>query len=389
MSQQLLLDISAASARSKGQARRRNDPAQSDGARKAQRNIARRERTRCKKTGKTEQQLLLVASNPLRQAYRHANSARSSAQAYSCAGGPQYGDYSSFPSKDKAVLQEKDVLPNPQVSPAHADSSNPRAPAQSSRYIAAQSKAQETNAAVREDGQQFRDVSVARARNQYESEIVPEEQDLDAAGILFQVARKQHPTSSSMDTRSILGKECDAPGTYAMMGYPQKCPITTCPDHDDKSFWRKTERDKHVITHFEGNIKFNTNNGLYSLRWPSFSESPATYFQDIKKVKRTIQNYNQWDLHDVQCLICCYNFTRSGYVDHLEDCIVHTVELHAQGFRALSWDYFIIDPPLKHHRDQPTIKHYWPSLGCGWCYTDLCQCPPMQQMTERSVDDTS
>lgn len=57
MSQQLILDISGGTARSKGQARRRNQPAQSEDARKAQRNLARRERARCKKTGNTEQQL--------------------------------------------------------------------------------------------------------------------------------------------------------------------------------------------------------------------------------------------------------------------------------------------------------------------------------------------
>ncbi len=319
----------------------------------------------------------------------HANSARSSTHADSCAGGPQYGSLSSFPSKNDAVLQEKDLLPNIPVLPAHAKRISPRAPAQSSRYIAAQSKAQEMNDAVREDGQQVRDVSTTRTRNTNESEIVPEEQDLDAAGILFQVARKQHPTSSSMDTRNILGKECDASGTDAMMAYPSKCPVTTCIVHYNERLWLKATINEHIITHFEGNINFSTNNGLYSLRWPSFVEDPAIYFHNIKRLKRTIQNYNQWDLHDVQCLICLRNFDRSGYVDHLEDCIVHKVELQAQGFHVLSWDHHLIDAPSKHHRDQPTIKHYWPSLGCGWCYTDLCQCPPMQKMTERSVDDTS
>ena len=58
MSQQLVLDISNATERSKGQARRRNHPALSEDARKPQRNLARRERARCKKTGKTEQQFL-------------------------------------------------------------------------------------------------------------------------------------------------------------------------------------------------------------------------------------------------------------------------------------------------------------------------------------------
>lgn len=57
MPQQLLLDILSASARSKGQARRRNQPAVSEDARKVQRNLVRRERARYNKAGKTEGQL--------------------------------------------------------------------------------------------------------------------------------------------------------------------------------------------------------------------------------------------------------------------------------------------------------------------------------------------
>ena len=57
MPQQLLLDILGALARSKGQARRRNQPAVSEEARKAQRNLARRERARYSKAEKIERQL--------------------------------------------------------------------------------------------------------------------------------------------------------------------------------------------------------------------------------------------------------------------------------------------------------------------------------------------
>ena len=56
MPQQLLLEISNASARSKGQARRRIQPAVSEDDRKAQRNFARRERAKCKKGGKVQQE---------------------------------------------------------------------------------------------------------------------------------------------------------------------------------------------------------------------------------------------------------------------------------------------------------------------------------------------
>ena len=49
MSHQVLLDFPGASARSKGQARRRNQPVASEDARKDQRNFARRERARRKR----------------------------------------------------------------------------------------------------------------------------------------------------------------------------------------------------------------------------------------------------------------------------------------------------------------------------------------------------
>ena len=55
MSYQALLDLPGATARSKGQARRRNQPSLSDDARKNQRNFARRERARCKRIGRTGQ----------------------------------------------------------------------------------------------------------------------------------------------------------------------------------------------------------------------------------------------------------------------------------------------------------------------------------------------
>ena len=57
MPQQLLLGILSASARSKGQARRRNQPAVSEDTHIAQRNLTHHERARYNKAGKTEGQL--------------------------------------------------------------------------------------------------------------------------------------------------------------------------------------------------------------------------------------------------------------------------------------------------------------------------------------------
>ena len=54
MSYQVLLDFPGGTARSKGQARRWNHLAPSEDARKDQRNFARRERTKRKRTGEIE-----------------------------------------------------------------------------------------------------------------------------------------------------------------------------------------------------------------------------------------------------------------------------------------------------------------------------------------------
>ncbi|KAL9136154.1 MAG: hypothetical protein Q9175_002632 [Cornicularia normoerica] len=185
MSQQLLLDISNATARSRGQARRRNQPAQNEDARKAQRNLARRERARCKKTGKTEQQLL-----PSVQPSPYADRL-------------QYG--APLPVKDKATykLSDPSLLPHIPaftILPAHAININLRALAQSSRYIVTQSVAQETKDILRGDSQRVEDVSVVQARDGFESRITPEEQNLDAAEILVEVAKGQQPTSHGILT---------------------------------------------------------------------------------------------------------------------------------------------------------------------------------------------
>ncbi|KAL9065224.1 MAG: hypothetical protein Q9161_008382 [Pseudevernia consocians] len=267
MSQQLVLDISSATARSKGQARRRNQPALSEDARKAQRNFARRERARCKKTEKTEERLL------------------SSAQASPYADQPQYGSQS--PIKGKAAHKFAGTpllphLPTFTVLPAHADDINIRALAQSSRYIAAQSKAQKTKDIVRGDVQQngdvFGDISVRQPQHGSKSPITPEEQDWDAAETLIEVAKGQRTVSTAMDTEAIsvdTGGDSDAD---ASIEDSWRCRFATC-EYYHRPFLLKMERDEHTRKHAKGNIKC----GLWSCRFASAAkpENPKFYFENL------------------------------------------------------------------------------------------------------------
>ncbi|CAD6591131.1 MAG: hypothetical protein ASARMPREDX12_004939 [Alectoria sarmentosa] len=200
MSQQLVLDISGATARSKGQARRRNQPALSEDARKAQRNLARRERAKCKKTKNTEQQL------------------RPSVIPSPYADQPQYG--APFSAKGKAAHTPSETpllphLPAFTVLPAHANDVNQRALAQSRRRMATQTKAQVTKDIVRDDVQRVGDVNITPEKHRSEPRVITEEQDLDVAGILVDVSKEQHAISTASNNGNIsanpgVGTKADA-----------------------------------------------------------------------------------------------------------------------------------------------------------------------------------
>ena len=174
-------------------------------------------------------------------------------QASPPAGRPQYGFPSPFKGKAGPKFSETLLLPHLPaftVLPTHPDNVNLRALAQSSRYIAAQSKAKETRDVAGDDAQPDKDVSTiqgAQAGSKYS--ITPQEQDLNAAGILVEVAREQHPIST------ILVKERDASYASATMEHSRKCPVTTCPYHVQKVPWLKRERDNHILTHLRGHIE--------------------------------------------------------------------------------------------------------------------------------------
>ena len=187
-------------------------------------------------------------------------------------------------------------------------------------------------------------------------------------------------------------KKCGASEANASMEYSRKCPVSTCAYHVDIGPWLKAERNKHIITHFEGEIKFGTEEIGYSLPWPNFIEDPEQFFRKIEVLKRHVRKYYTWSSGDsrvFECWNCFHKFDSSSFVEHLDDCVVNAVYIQAsqmaQTCPVPSYDHDPIDFPPKSHMNRHMIKPYWPSLGCGRCYTDQCQCPPMQLAKNRSI----
>ena len=284
-------------------------------------------------------------------------------------------------------------------SPGHADDKTLRAAGQSSRYSTAKSKAQQTKATVREDVRQVEDVSTLEASDSVDVQITPQEQDLNAAGILVEVAREQHPISPALDTGSLSVTKTGASDANASPLYTRKCPITSCAYHLDRNFWSRTEKNNHIMTHFEGQVGFVTNGSRYSLPWPNYIEDPENFFPKVEILKQQLRDYLRlreyliWGgfegvPEDSMCYICSRNFDWSGYVKHLDDCIVHAVQEQASGTaQACPVSTCEHDPPklpCGSGADEPMVKRFVPSLGCGRCYTNQCQCRPMQQERAKS-----
>ena len=267
--------------------------------------------------------------------------------------------------------------------PGHADDKTLRATGQSSRYSTAKSKAQNTKAAVREAVQRVEDVSTFNASDRAEVQITPQEQDLNVAGILVEFAKEQHPISPAQKNRNLPVTKGGTSDTNASMQYTRKCLVTSCAYHLDRGFWSKKEKDHHIMTHFEGTIGFVTNANLYSLPWPNFIEDPQNYFLKIGILKRHVRQYSTvfgWlEPSDSTCHVCFRNFNLSGYVEHLDDCIVHAVQAQASAMaQACPVSTCEHDPP-KFPRDsrtnEPMVKNFVPSLVCSRCYAFQCQCP--------------
>lgn len=283
------------------------------------------------------------------------------------------------------------LLPSPLVftePPGQTDDSTLRAMGQSSRYSTAKSKAQYTKAAVREAVQRVDDVSTLKASNRAKSQIAPQEQDLSAARILFEVAREQHPTSTVRKSRNLAVIKSITSDTNTSLHYTRKCPFASCAYHLDRGFWSKMEMDLHKMTHFEGHIGFVTNGNRHSLPWPSFFEDPANFFPKIEILKRRVRQYYIWhgyggDPEDTTCVMCHCSFDLSGYVKHLGDCIAHASQVQALGTtQACPVSTCEHDPPELSWgpcTNDSMIKHFVPSLGCSRCYAIQCRCPLMQQ----------
>lgn len=389
MPQQLLLELSGASARSKGQARRRNQPAVSENARKAQRNLARRERAKCKKAGEPKQQLLQAAPEFSDDIPDSADSPRPSLQSVPVAGQAQYG--SPSPNRGKAAQKPLEMEPLPlhptvTVLPVNAKSINRRALAQSSRFMAAQSKARNAKyVLLRENLQRAENSGTVATSDRAEFQVAPQAEELHAAEILMGVAREKDLIPPAIDTESMLVKKRDVSNTDARIIYTRKCPVTTCPYHVDIGLWTKGEKDKHIMTHFDGNIKFDIDDHRYSLPWPSFFEGPEKFFSKVESLKRSIQNHSLRFSHGYgrfMCWMCLHGFDPSGYVEHLDHCIVHVVQRQASGTAQATSVPFCDSPRTgdssRSTKNQHIVTSYWPSLGCGQCYTDRCQCPPMR-----------
>ena len=192
---------------------------------------------------------------------------------------------------------EAPLLPSPLVftdPPDHAKDEPLRAAEQSSLHSPAKSRAQHTTAAVREAVQRDEDVSALEASDRAEVQNTPQEQDLNAAGILVEVAREQHPTSPAQKIGDLSVKKGGTSDANASMEYTRKCPLPSCAYHLDRGFWSELEKNNHMMTHFEGQIAFIVGGGRFSLPWPNFIEDPENFFHEIEILKQRVRKHYIW-----------------------------------------------------------------------------------------------
>lgn len=259
------------------------------------------------------------------------------------------------------------VLPAHEFNIAHECNINLRAPAQSSRYIAARLKGQETKDVMRDDIPQVEDVEVVSACHDPGSPTIAEEQDADAAEILVKAAQKQHATCTPPDIGKIPINTSDNPAAGASMDYPHKCPVISC----RKGFWLKAERDRHTMEHFEGDILC----GMESCRLGKFT---CPRFSNLEDLAIHVYSHHFYDISSsrssyYRCSICFGNFAhREPYMDHFVKCIIHTVELEASG-RAQACpvsfcDHHSREFPSEYHRDLHMKQHHRTLFDCNWCH---------------------
>lgn len=254
-------------------------------------------------------------------------------------------------AKDKAAYNVPELamppnLPTITVLPAHPIDINRRALAQSTRYIAARSEERKTSDSVPVDVQEFGDVSVAQGRYPNAAQLIPEEQDIDAAGTLLAVAHEQRVISTTPVFGDMSVTTVDEPEVYT------RCEVWSCPFEFCRSieYSRKEERDKHIMTHVRGGFCDHIFCRLGSLKqkfWP---------LQDLKN--HLLFGHDDYDR--LECQTCFHELSRSAYLDHLDDCIVNLVESKGSGKAPpcpMPWcNDHLTDFPSRHPRRQVLLQ---------------------------------
>lgn len=149
-------------------------------------------------------------------------------QSLSVAGKARYGSPSPNRRKSAQKLPEMPLMPPHStftVLPANAKNITRRALAQSSRFTAAQSKAQYATCVLRECLQRAEDFSTIATSDGVEFQIAPQAEELHAAEILIGVAREQDSISPAIDIESMLAKKCGVSSKDARIIYTRKCPV--------------------------------------------------------------------------------------------------------------------------------------------------------------------
>ena len=123
------------------------------------------------------------------------------------------------------------------------------------------------------------------------------------------------------------------------------------------------------MIHFEGNIEIGTDNRRHSLPRPNFIDAPEEYSDKMRTLKYSIETHHGWNIHEfshdsrgLKCVICFGDFYPSGYLKHLDDCIVHAVQVQALGMAQPCpvpvCEHHPTRGPSRSSMDQHTIKDY-------------------------------
>ena len=275
-----------------------------------------------------------------------ADPTRTSTHALPCTARPQYNLPSS--NTPKAMKKVPDVplppiLPAFTVLPAHADSINPRAPIQAERHLTAKSVGQNNKNLVRKDDPQG---------NPWGFPDAPEEQVLNAAGIICDVATEQHPIPPTIYIRPASVSADDKSDAGSRLA--RECPVTACWYHEN-GFSSKAQRDTHAMTHYEGEHKCNECNILNGMDGKFVS---AEYF------KIHVRRHHMTS--GVPCQICFQFLPGSEFPKHLDECMVHAVELEssgrARGCSLFSCGHHLVEFASKQLREQHMMRHGRASL---------------------------